>query len=69
MLTMLERMPLTCCVLPQGKAPDIRVFVYEIYRLSDIQIQLMLLINLRMRFQQIAFILKRIVPPGQQETI
>ena len=40
------------------------IIVYEIYRLPDIQVKLMLLINLHMRFQQIAFVLKRIVPLG-----
>ena len=45
------------------------VIVYEIYRLPDIQIKLMLLSNLRMRLQQIAFVLKRIVPLGLQENI
>ena len=68
MLTMLERMRLTCCVLPQGKARSC-IIVYEIYRLPDIQIKLMLLSNLRMRLQQIAFVLKRIVPLGLQENI
>ena len=65
MLTVLERMRLTCCVLPQGKAlKRSSVIVYEMYRLPNIQLTLML-INLRMRFEQIAFVLKSgIVPQG-----
>ena len=42
MLTMLGRVRLTCCVLPQGKAINVRVMP----------------INLRMRFEQFAFVLK-----------
>ena len=37
MLTMLERMRLTCCVLPQGKALNVPcIVVYELYRLPNI---------------------------------
>ena len=36
---------------------------YEMYRLPTIQLTLME-INLRMRFEQIAFVRKRIVPQG-----
>ena len=39
------------------------IIVYEMYRLPNILLTLML-INLRMRFEQIAFVLKRIVPLG-----
>ena len=64
MLTMLERMRLTCCVLLQGKALEVPcIIAYEMYRLPNIQLTLML-INLRMRFEKIAFVLKRIVPLG-----
>ena len=38
------------------------------YRLPNIQLTLMV-INLRMRFEKIAFLLKRIVPLGKQENI
>ena len=64
MLTMLERMRLTCCVLPQGRALEVSCIIsYEMYRLRNILLTLML-INLRMRFEKIAFVLKRIVPLG-----
>ena len=62
MLTMLELMRLTCCVLPQGKALNVCVklrmkcIVYRTFIVT------LMLINLRMHFQQIAFVLKRIVP-------
>ena len=37
MLTMLERMRLTCCVLPQGKALEVPCIIsYEMYRLPNI---------------------------------
>ena len=50
MLTMLERMRLTCCVLPQGKALNVPcIVVYAMYRLPNIQLALML-INLRISF-------------------
>ena len=39
------------------------VIVYEMYCLPNIQFTLML-INLRMRFEQIAFVRKKIVPLG-----
>ena len=51
MLAMLERMRLACCVLPQGKTLNIRVLC-------------LMLINLRMRFKQIAFVHKKIVQLG-----
>ena len=64
MLTMLEHMRLTCCVLPQGKALEVPCIIsYEMYRLPNKYLTLML-INLCMRFKKIAFVLKRIVPLG-----
>ena len=61
---MLERMRLTGCVLPQGKALNVPcIIVYEMYRLPNIKLTLML-INLRMHFEQIAFALKGTVPLG-----
>ena len=39
------------------------IIVYELYRLPNVYLAPML-INLRMRFKQIAFVLKRIVPLG-----
>ena len=64
MLTMLERMRLTCCVLPEGKTLKVpSVIANEMYRLPNILLTLML-INQRIRFEKIAFVLKRIVPLG-----
>ena len=64
MLTMLERMRLTCSVLPQGIALNVPcIIVYEMYQLPSIQLTLML-INLRMHFEQIAFVFKSTVPLG-----
>ena len=60
MLTMLERMRRASFVLPQGKH---LTFAYEMYCLPNIWLALML-INPRMRFEQIAFVSKRIVPLG-----
>ena len=40
-----------------------RIIVYEMYRLPNVLLTLML-INLRARFEQIAFVRKRIVPQG-----
>ena len=54
MLITLERMRLTCCLLPQGKALNVCIIVCEMYRLPNIWLTL-ILINLRMRFEQIAF--------------
>ena len=63
MLAMLQRMRLICCVLPQGKALNVCIIVCEMYRLPNIWLTL-ILINLRMRFEQIAFVRKKIVPLG-----
>lgn len=55
---LLEHMHLTCCVVPQGKALNVRVK-------SRMKCVLNLtLTNLRMRFEQIAFAHKRIAPQG-----
>ena len=41
MLTMLERMRLTCSALPQGKALNVPcIIVYEMYQLPSIQLTL-----------------------------
>ena len=56
---MLEGMRLTSCVLPQGKALKCScIIVYEMYRLPNIWLTLML-INLRMRFENSTTRVKR----------
>ena len=58
-LTMQERMRLTCCVLPQGKALNVRVYLYmkcTVYLSYGLTL---MVINLSKCFEQIAFVCKR----------